>query len=1109
MAACPSCGSENADTAKFCSECGAALALPPAGTREERKVVTVVFVDLVGSTARAEASDPEDVRALLSVYHERAKEQLESFGGTVEKFIGDAVVAVFGAPASHEDDPERAVRAALAVREAVTLLNEEAPDRDLHVRIAVNTGEALVSLGASPDKGEAMVAGDVVNTAARLQSAAPVDGILVGDQTYRATDREIVYRDADPVEAKGKGEPIPVHEAVEARSRLGVDLGGAGHAELVGRDAERDLLVAALTRSRSEVSTQLVTLVGVPGIGKSRLVYELGRVVDADSDLITWRQGRSLPYGEGVAFWALGEIVKAQAGILESDAASVTEAKLGEAVAVVGEPGERAWVERHLRPLVGLGGDELTGDRRGEAFAAWRRFLEAIAERGPTVVVFEDLHWADGGLLDFVDNLVDWVDGVALLVVCTARPELLDRRPGWGGGKRNATTVSLAPLADEETTRLVHALLERPLLDADQQRALVERAAGNPLYAEEFVRMLAAGASLEGELPETVQGIVAARIDLLPPEEKELLQDAAVLGKVFWSDALVSLGAKEPWQLTETLRSLERKEFVRREHRSAVAGATQHVFMHALVRDTVYGQLPRHARAERHLAAAEWIESLPEDRSEDRAETLAHHYLTAIELRRAAREDVAGLGERAVDALREAGERSLALGSFGAAARFLSSALELLPEGSGPSPDLLLAAGIAFGRSGGAGDELERAVAAFEAVGEYERAAEAAVGAATLEWFAEGSHGSRSWLDHAASLLHDRPPSRAKALVLTEQARRAMLSYHYETALELTAELLELDPEIADDEIRAHALVTRGACVVNTGRGREGVELLEEGIRLAGGRGYAAARGYTNLGVALSVLGDTRASTATFEAELARAQREGDEAAAWFTRGNLVGARYASGAWDDALEEVAALLDAPDAFQYNANIAYTVRADISSARGDPAGALRDAEACAAFARRAGDTQVLAPSLVGLARIGRRAGAADAARAALDEAVEIVLLEESAGDVQEWHVVTVMELAASGRDEEAAAVVQRMVDSPWREACAAIGARDYVAAAELLASIGILPLEAELRLLGASALADEGRLAEAESQLELARTFFHRVGATAYLREADEVLAAAS
>ncbi len=502
MGACPGCGTENAATAKFCSECGTSLAAgasPPR--REERKVVSVVFTDLVGSTARAEESDPEDVRALLRVYHERARDELERRGGTVEKFIGDAVVAVFGAPVAHEDDPERAVRAALAVRDAVAQLNDAEPGRDLHVRIAVNTGEALVSLDAAPGEGEGMVAGDVMNTAARLQSAAPVDGILVGEQTYRATEREIVYREAEAVVAKGKAQPVAVWEAVEPRARLGVDLGGAVGAPLMGRADELDLLVDALRRSRRDRSTQLVTLVGVPGIGKSRLVFELGQVVDDDPDLITWRQGRCLPYGDGVSYWALGEIVKAHAGILESDPGDVAEAKLAAILEAVPDEGERGWVGRHLRPLIGLGRVEESGDVRGEAFAAWRRFLEVVAERGPVVLVFEDLHWADDGLLDFVDGLVDWVDGVPLLVVCTARPELLERRPGWGGGKRNATTVSLAALDDDATARLVLSLLDRPVLDVEMQQALVARAGGNPLYAEEFVRMLQAGSASTNGCP--------------------------------------------------------------------------------------------------------------------------------------------------------------------------------------------------------------------------------------------------------------------------------------------------------------------------------------------------------------------------------------------------------------------------------------------------------------------------------------------------------------------------------------------------------------------------------------------------------------------------------
>ena len=312
MAACPSCSRELPGEFPFCPFCGAALVVE-AAAREERKVVTVVFCDLVGSTARAERLDPEDVRALLSNYHARVREQLERFGGTVEKFIGDAVVAFFGAPVAHEDDPERAVRAAFAIRDWAV------DEPDLHVRIAVNTGEALVAVGAQPNEGEGIVSGDVVNTAARLQSAAPVDGILVGEQTFRATERAIAYREIEPVVAKGKADPVAAWEALEARSRFGVDVARRSAAPLVGRDREVELLVAALERAVGERTPQLVTLVGVPGIGKTRLLAELFHAIERNDRLVTWRQGRSLPYGEGVSFWAVGEMVKAQAGVLETD----------------------------------------------------------------------------------------------------------------------------------------------------------------------------------------------------------------------------------------------------------------------------------------------------------------------------------------------------------------------------------------------------------------------------------------------------------------------------------------------------------------------------------------------------------------------------------------------------------------------------------------------------------------------------------------------------------------------------------------------------------------------------------------------------------------------
>ena len=494
---CAACGQENPEGFRFCGACGAALDVAPAGRREERKVVTVLFADLVGFTSRAEQMDPEDVRALLAPYHARLRQELERYGGTVEKFIGDAVMALFGAPLAHEDDPERAVRAALAIRDWVR------EEEELHVRVAVNSGEALISLGARPEAGEGMASGDLVNATARLQSAAPVDGVLVGETTYRATRHVIDYVEREPVEAKGKAEPIAVWEALEARSRFGVDVRQHGAAPLVGRARELDLLFTALERAKEEPSPQLVTLVGVPGIGKSRLVYELFQTVDRGDTLTYWRQGRSLPYGGGVSFWALSEMVKAHAGIREDDAAAEAEGRLRRAVRELVSESEAEWLETHLRPLAGLGADLGAGDRRDEAFAAWRRFFEALAERRPLVLVFEDLHWADDGLLDFVDYLVDWAGGVPLLVVATARPELLARRPAWGGGKLNATTIRLSPLRDEDTARLVGALLDRALLPAETQAALLEHAGGNPLYAEQFARLYEERGSVEDvALPE-------------------------------------------------------------------------------------------------------------------------------------------------------------------------------------------------------------------------------------------------------------------------------------------------------------------------------------------------------------------------------------------------------------------------------------------------------------------------------------------------------------------------------------------------------------------------------------------------------------------------------
>src|SRR6187200_2381673 len=737
--------------------------MPGETQRRERKVVTVVFCDLVGFTSQAEAMDPEDVEALLTPYHYRVRTELERRGGTVEKFIGDAVMALFGAPTAHEDDPERAVRAALVIRDF-------AVEEGLELRVGITTGEALVALDARPDAGEGMASGDVVNTAPRLQSAAPVNGVIVDETTYRATRHVIDHSPAEPVEAKGKSEPIAVWGARAARSRFGVDVAHEARSALVGRERELAAVRDAFDRARHGRTPQLLTLVGVPGIGKSRLVYELSQVVEADSELITWRQGRCLAYGDGVTLWALAEIVKAQAGIAEQDSPGEVAEKLRAAAADALPAEDASWVESHLLALAGLAEEtDLGGDRRNEAFSAWRRFLEGLAEQRPLVLVFEDLHWADEALLDFVDELIDWLTDVPVLVVATARPELLERRPGWGGGKLNATTLALAPLTDEQTATLIGHLLARPLLAADAQQTLLERAGGNPLYAEQFVELYTEqGSTAELALPETLQGIIAARLDGLPESEKGLLQDAAVVGKVFWTGGF----ERDANEVTATLHSLERKGFVRRQRRSSLEGAGEFAFAHALVRDVAYGQIARADQAAKHRRTAEWIARV--GRPQDHAEMLAYHWSSALELVRAAGRDDEGLEERTRLALRAAGDRAFALNSFAVAAAQYEEALELWPEDD-ERPELMFrrARSLFY-----AYDEARREAALEEArdsllaAGVTDRAAEAESYLALIAWYRGEMDATESHLERADELAQgSTSPSVARVLAVSARTR--------------------------------------------------------------------------------------------------------------------------------------------------------------------------------------------------------------------------------------------------------------------------------------------------------------------------------------------------
>ena len=1106
MTVCEQCGRESGNDARFCAGCGAPLT--PNDAREERKVVSVLFADLVGSTSRAAQLDPEDVRTLLRAYYADLREELEHFGGTVEKFIGDAVVAVFGAPVAHEDDPERAVRAALAIRRRVAAANDADPGRNLHVRVAVCTGEALITLGARPSEGEAIAAGDVMNTAARLQAAAPVDGVLVDDATFRATSRAVVYKEHPAVVAKGKEEPVEVHEAVEPRARHGVDLGGQGRAELVGRTTERSQLVSALARARAQREPQLVTLVGVPGIGKSRLVRELWEVVDDDPELISWRQGRCLSYGEGVAFWGLAEIVKAQAGILENDGADDAEMKLAAAVSdAIDDESEARWVERHLRPLVGLVGDG--SGERGETFAAWRRFFEGVGEHGPLVLVFEDLHWADDGLLDFVDQLPDRLVGIPLLVVCTARPELLERRPGWGGGKRNALTTSLSPLSDVETAQLVASLLGTPVLDAELQAALLARAGGNPLYAEEYVRMIADGEPIAVALPETIQGIVAARIDLLPPGEKSLLQDASALGKVFWTDGLAALAGSSAWELDERLLALERKEFVRREGRSAVAGARQYAFLHVLVRDVAYGQLPRAERLTRHLRAVDWIESLESDRTEDRSEMLAHHYVQALGYGRAAGVDVSVVAEGAARALRDAGDRAWGLGALDQALRYYEESLPLAAPRERPYHLLRIGRARASITEQGI-EELQEALDGLLELGDAVAAAKAAVALAEAEWGHGDKERAVAHLERASDIVAaEGSDARARAPVVNEQARYLMLAGHGAEAVELADEGIRLAEEIGDVQLLGAALNNRGVARVSIGD-PEGVGDIERAIELVRGVDWhESIRAGSNLGSILYALGDVARAEAVHLEALALADRFEDSVGQRWISTELAQDRVYTGGWDDALRRADAMIESCREQPHYMEIgAWLVRARIMYARGVASG-LPDVQRALQLARRLGDPQAVYPALGAATRLHAQAGRADEATAYADELLALARSGDAADAPSTWVFDLAVALTSLGRGEELLELGAGLAPrTRWLDASVAYASGDLAQAADVLQRIPALPDGAHVRVRGAAELVAAGRRAEADAELAPALAFYRGVGASALLADAEVLLLAA-
>ena len=777
--ACPSCAERLPEGSSFCSRCGVRVAAAPP-RREERKSVTTLFCDLVGFTALSETADPEDVAGWLRSYHAAARRVIAAHGGSVEKFIGDAVVGVFGIPAAHEDDPERAVRAGLRLVERFAA-TPGSGGRHYRVRVGINTGEALARLDVEPGSGQGLLIGDAVNVASRLQAIAPPMGVVVGDATHALTSGLFEYERLEPVALKGKSAPVATWLAKAPVSRVGGRRSMADTARQVGRDGELAYLASLFERAVGSCSPQIVLILGEPGIGKTRLVSELLAHVDSRPGLVTWREGRCLPYGEGRTFWALGEIVKAHAGIVEGDDAETVAARLDRAIPQIPD---RDWVRSRLRPLVGL---ESSAAGRDESFAAWSRFLEGLAASRPMVLCIEDLHWADDGLLAFFQYLAAAIGPVPLLLVATARPDFLEsgRTLAAAGGRVNR--LWLEHLSDTQTRQLVEALPEAAGVPAEVIETVVHRAEGNPFYAEELTRFLgdkavgdvlpATGA--QAPLPGTVQAVIAARIDALSPESKSCLADAAVVGHTFWTGALVALGDGDAASVKGALVDLLAKRLVRSVPESSLRDEEEFVFSHGLVGDVAYGELPRGARAGRHAVFARWAEAKAGVQADDSAPVLARHFASAAELARVAGEH--GLADSlvapAIHYLTVAGDRALHLDAT-TASRHYARALDLAAADDPDRPSLLAKSAEALFQDG----RYRQAARALGEAAEGLRAAgEARAAARTLARLADvlyqlGDSGVTDYLEQALAFLEGTEPCAEMATVLGSYGRALWLA---------------------------------------------------------------------------------------------------------------------------------------------------------------------------------------------------------------------------------------------------------------------------------------------------------------------------------------------